>query len=143
MLAEVHSAKSLQSRILLPPDAFYYLHPVQVGLLEEPMKLEVITSAETHAQLNKLVNCNALFFVFPVMFRVVALDFNFKPVQEMVGDLNIPLYLNGEIKGKICTMNVYLIRGITNSTYSMLLDSTKSSMIGIFPSIFISSVFFM
>lgn len=90
MLAEVHSAKSLQSRILLPPDAFYYLHPVQAGLLEEPMKLEVITSAETHAQLNKLVNCNALFFVFPVMFRVVALDFNFKPVQEMVGDLKYP-----------------------------------------------------
>lgn len=43
--------------ILLPSDAFYYLHPVQVGLLEGPMKLEVLIKAKTHAQLNKLQYC--------------------------------------------------------------------------------------
>lgn len=33
-----------------------------------------------------MVNTNTLFLAFPVRFRVVALDFNFKPVQEKVSD---------------------------------------------------------
>lgn len=33
-----------------------------------------------------VVNANTLFLAFPVRFRVVALDLNFKPVQEKVSD---------------------------------------------------------
>lgn len=41
-------------RILLPSDAFCYLHPVQVGLLEDTVKLGVLMNAKHHAQPNKL-----------------------------------------------------------------------------------------
>lgn len=33
-----------------------------------------------------MVNANTLFLAFPVRFRVVALDLNFKPVQEKVSN---------------------------------------------------------
>lgn len=33
-------------RILLPSDAFYYVHPIQVGLLEDPVKLGVLMNAK-------------------------------------------------------------------------------------------------
>lgn len=41
-------------RVLLPSDAFYYLHPVQVGLLEDSVKLGVLTNAKYRARPNKL-----------------------------------------------------------------------------------------
>lgn len=33
-----------------------------------------------------MVNANTMFLAFPVRFRAVALDSNFKPVQEKVSD---------------------------------------------------------
>lgn len=40
--------------ILLPSGAFCYLHPVQVGLLGDPVKLGVLMKAKHHGQPNKL-----------------------------------------------------------------------------------------
>lgn len=46
------------------------------------MKLGVLSSSAKQT----MVNANTLLLAFPVRFRVVALDFNFKPVQEKVSD---------------------------------------------------------
>lgn len=41
-------------RVRLPSDAFYHVHPVQAGLLEDPVKLGVLMNAKHHAHPNKL-----------------------------------------------------------------------------------------
>lgn len=51
--------------ILLSSDAFRYVHPAQMGLLEDPVNLGVLMNAEHHAQPKKLWSmltpCSLLF----------------------------------------------------------------------------------